>query len=78
MGPESVKKHVHSVTEVGEWTKPRVGTQNLRGTGLIGQEAGGDAKINGDRLLSYQIPQTEGMVVAPEEMEGSMVDLEEM
>ena len=38
MGPESVKKHTHSVTEVGEWTKPRVGTQNLRGTGLLGQE----------------------------------------
>ena len=26
----------------------------------------------------YQIPQTEGMVVAPEEMKGRMVDLEEM
>ena len=37
MGPESVKKHTHSVTEVGECTKPRVGTQNLRGHGLFGQ-----------------------------------------
>ena len=33
-----MKKHTYSVTVVGEWINPCIGTQKLKGTGLLGQE----------------------------------------